>query len=70
MSAADGICLSRDEVKALARSRTRDGQAKFLRQNGIRHYIDAHGWPVVLRSSVEADSSVKSAPAWKSNKAA
>ncbi len=64
------LCLSRDEVKALTRSRRRDGQAMFLRQNGIRHYLDAHGWPVVLRSMVEPSAGVESAPAWKSNKAA
>ena len=64
------LVLSRDEVKALARSRTRDGQVRFLRKNGIKHYIDGHGWPVVLRSNIGEESGVQSAPAWKSNKAA
>ncbi len=64
------LVLSRDEVKALAGTPQRARQSAFLRKNGIRHYLDAHDWPVVLRSSVELESSVESAPAWKSNKAA
>lgn len=65
-----GLSLSRDEVKQLCRSPLKRKQAAFLRANGVRHYLDAHGWPVVLRSSVEQESGVQSAPAWKSNKAA
>jgi hypothetical protein len=64
------LVLSRDEVKALAGTPQRARQAKFLRKNGIRHYLDAYDWPVVLRSSVEPVTGVESAPAWKSNKAA
>lgn len=64
------LVLSRDEVRALCRTRLRAGQVKFLRQNGIRHYLDSHGWPVVLRSTVEGAESTAPAPAWKSNKAA
>ncbi|WP_374151449.1 DUF4224 domain-containing protein [Xanthomonas hortorum] len=47
------LCLSRDEVKELCPSPQRTRQALFLSQNGIRHYVDAQGWPVVLRSAVE-----------------
>ncbi|MFT4179478.1 MAG: DUF4224 domain-containing protein [Thermomonas sp.] len=64
------LCLSRAEIRELCRTPIRARQAAFLRQNGIRHYVDAHGWPVVLRSSVEAEQGAQSAPAWKSNKAA
>lgn len=64
------LVLSRDEVRDLCRTRLRAGQAKFLRQNGIRHYLDAHGWPVVLRAAVEGVESSAPAQAWKSNKAA
>lgn len=64
------LILSRDEVRALCRTRLRVGQVKFLRQNGIRHYLDAHGWPVVLRATVEGEQSSAPARAWKSNKAA
>ncbi|WOS40663.1 DUF4224 domain-containing protein [Xanthomonas rydalmerensis] len=63
------LCLSRDEIAELCRSPQRARQARFLQQNGIRHYLDAHGWPVVLRSAVEPTEKQKpSPPAWKSNK--
>lgn len=64
------LVLSRDEVRALCRTRLRAGQAAFLRKNGIRHYLDAHGWPVVLRATVEGAESNASGQVWKSNKAA
>lgn len=64
------LCLSRDEVRQLARTPIKARQAAFLRSNGIRHYLDAHGWPVVLRSSVEGGAAVKPAPAWSPRKAA
>jgi len=63
--------LSRDEIRGMARSYTRAGQIKFLVRNGIQHYIDNNGWPVVLRSTVEGPSRAQSAPQkWKPNKAA
>ena len=37
----NNIVLSRDEVKALCRTRLRAGQAQFLRQNGIRSHTTA-----------------------------
>lgn len=65
------LCLSRDEIRDLTRTPIRARQAAFLRANGIRHYLDAHGWPVVLRAAVEGDNAAPSAgKAWKSNKAA
>lgn len=65
------LCLSRREIAELCRTPQRARQVAFLRQNGIRHYLDAHGWPVVLRSAVEGDSgAATAAPAWKPNKAA
>ena len=70
MSAAE-LCLSRKEIAALARSPLKAKQAAFLRDNGIRHYIDGHGWPVVLRSAVEGgDTAPNAGKAWKPNKAA
>jgi len=65
------LCLSRDEVAELCRSPQRARQAAFLRSNGIKHYLDAHGWPVVLRSAVDpTEKASATRPAWKSNKAA
>ncbi|HHA2904298.1 TPA: DUF4224 domain-containing protein [Stenotrophomonas maltophilia] len=49
---ANQLCLSRDEIRELCRSPRRATQVRFLQQNGIRHYLDAYGWPVVLRSAV------------------
>ncbi|WP_045769510.1 DUF4224 domain-containing protein [Xanthomonas albilineans] len=66
------LCLSRDEVAELCRTPQRLRQEQFLKKNGIRHYLDSHGWPVVLRSAVEPAQAKKTGAAtpWKSNKAA
>lgn len=70
MGAAD-IRLSRDEVRQLCGTPQRARQAAFLRKNGIRHYLDAHDWPVVLRAAIEDRSAAeKTATEWKPNKAA
>lgn len=63
------LCLSRDEVRDLTRTPIRARQVAFLRANGIRHYVDGHGWPVVLRSAVEGEVA-KAVPAWAPRKAA
>lgn len=62
--------MSRQEVAEFTRSHTRAGQAAMLRNNGIRHYLDGHGWPVVLWSAVEGGDTAQAAKAWKPNKAA
>ena len=65
------LCLTRDELAELTRTKLKAGQCAFLRKNGIRHYVDAHGWPVVTRAAVEGDHDQAQAPMrWKSNKAA
>jgi hypothetical protein len=65
------IALTRGEIAELTRTKLKVGQAAFLRQNGIRHYVDAHGWPVVTRAAVEGDREAAHAPvSWKPNKAA
>jgi len=65
------LTLSREEVRELTRSPQRAKQAAFLKKNGIRHYLDAHGWPVVLRSAVDGSDTAPATPAkWKPNKAA
>lgn len=64
-----GWLLSKREVAELTRTPQRARQAAFLRQNGIRHYLDAHGWPVVLRSAVEpAAAQEPPAQGWVPNK--
>ncbi|MBU8978180.1 DUF4224 domain-containing protein [Lysobacter sp. MMG2] len=47
------LTLSKSEVAQLTRSPQKARQVAFLVRNGIRHYIDAYGWPVVMRSTVE-----------------
>ena len=65
------LCLSRTEIHELTRKHTRKGQRAFLVQNGIRHYLDDHGWPVVLRSAVEPVATpAQDGATWKPNKAA
>ena len=65
------LCLTRDELADLCRTKLKRKQGDFLRSNGIRHYVDAHGWPVVTRAAVEGQTdTAKPAPAWKPNKAA
>lgn len=68
--AEKSLCLSRDEVTELCRTPMRAKQQAFLVRNGIRHYLDNYGWPVVVRSAIEGEPKVaKATPGWKSNKA-
>ena len=66
------LCLSRREIAELTRTPLKARQLSVLRQNGIRHYVDGHGWPVVLRSAVEGDHAppADAVAGWKPNKAA
>lgn len=65
------LCLSRDELAELTRTKLKAGQVSFLIKNGIRHYVDAHGWPVVTRASVEGQrDTAQAVTSWKPNKAA
>lgn len=67
---SDRLTYSRDEVAEMTRSRTRAGQCKFLATNHIKFYRDAHGWPVVLRSTVEGKQASNATPEWKPGKVA
>ena len=68
--AMTNLCLSRSEIAALTRAQTRARQLAFLRQNGIRHYVDLHGWPVVTRAAVEGTPERKKPTTeWMPNKA-
>ncbi len=63
--------LSRAELRELTGSPMRTKQLNFLRKNGIRHYLDNHDWPVVLRSTIEGvPAAPAAAPAWAPRKAA
>ena len=65
------MCLTREQLTELCRTSRKAGQVAFLRLNGIRHYLDAHGWPVVTRGAVEGQAEqAQPSVTWKSNKAA
>lgn len=67
----DSLELSRAEIAAFTRAHTRARQLAFLRQNGIRHYVDLHGWPVVTRTAIDgAPETKKPEKEWKPNKVA
>ena len=64
------LCLSRAEIVELCRTPRKARQLAFLRQNGIRHYLDAYGWPVVTRAAVEGvKEAAPATPGWRPNKA-
>ena len=65
------VFLSKEDIAKFCRTPQRARQQAFLRKNGIRHYVDCYGWPVVLWSALEknADKEIQQ-KAWKSNKVA
>jgi hypothetical protein len=65
------LWLSREEIAQMCRATTKKLQLEFLRLNGVRHYVDRHGWPVVSRAVAEADGAIAAKPdagEWRSNK--
>lgn len=63
--------LTRAEVAELTGAKLRRRQISVLVRNGIRHTINAAGWPMVARAAVEGGAqSDAPAKAWKPNKAA
>lgn len=62
--------LSRKEVEDLTSAKTKKRQIRNLCQNGIRHTINAAGWPTVtwrwLEGVQEKDDATKK---WKPSKA-
>jgi hypothetical protein len=68
-----GTWLTREEIRDMTREKLKVHQLEFLRLNGVKHYVDRRGWPVVSRAVAEAAgySTAQAAPApeWKPNKA-
>ncbi len=63
--------LSRDDIATMTRTPFRARQVAFFQRNGIRHYIDEHGWPVVTWAAVEGQrDSAQDRPKWKPGLAA
>lgn len=66
-----GVRLSREEMADFCGSPQRVHQFGFLRLNAIPHYVDAHGWPVVLWRHLDpAHAPKEDRKSWKPNKAA
>lgn len=64
------LLLTRLEVIDLTGARTRAGQIDVLRANGIRHFINRAGWPVVPRSAVDGTPATREDRApWQPRKA-
>jgi hypothetical protein len=57
------------DVAALTGAHTKRGQIRNLAENGVRHTINASGWPVVLWSAVDGTGKAapESAQGWTSN---
>lgn len=71
MTAAERLLtLSKDEVRQLCRTPIKARQVAFLVANGIRHYVDGHGWPVVLRATLDGSRAApETGGSWKPRKA-
>ena len=48
-----GTFLTREEVAELCGTPRRARQIEVLQTNGVRHIINAAGWPVVPRSAID-----------------
>lgn len=65
------LFLTREEVAELTGAHKKARQIAVLIRNGIRHTINAAGWPMVTRVAVEGgQSAALPPPRWQSNKAA
>lgn len=70
MTAPSELVLSKEEVRQLCRTPIKARQVAFLQRNGVRHYVDGHGWPVVLRSSLEGGRASAEPKGWQPRKVA
>lgn len=62
--------LTHEEVCELTGAKTKAGQVRVLKQNGIRHTLKMNGWPAVTTHAVTGESSKEPAVIpWKPNKA-
>jgi hypothetical protein len=62
--------LSRDEIAELTGAKTKARQIAILQRNGVRHWINAAGQPVVARCVLEGVAPEKNADQdWSPNKA-
>lgn len=65
------MILSRQQIAEFTRAHTRAKQLRVLRKNGIRHYVDDDGWPIVTLAAVEGwREAEQDRQPWKPAKAA
>lgn len=65
------LFLTRAEVAELTGAHIKRRQIAVLVRNGVRHTINAAGWPMVTRAAVEGRAEpAQDAKTWKPNKAA
>jgi hypothetical protein len=58
---------SHGQVAEMTGAHTRARQLRVLRQNGVRHTVNAAGWPVVPLSAVNGDKArAEEGNAWRS----
>ena len=60
---------SHGQVAEITGAHTKAGQLRVLRAAGLRHWLNAAGWPVVPRSAVDGAKDNVSGPEWRSRKA-
>lgn len=58
------------QVAEITGAHTKAGQLKVLRSNGLRHWLNAGGWPVVPLSAVDGIEAHNADPGWKPRKSA
>lgn len=62
---------SHGQVAELTGAHTRACQLRVLQQNGVRHMINAAGWPVVPMSAIDGTATKADVrKPWRSNKKA
>lgn len=60
---------SHGQVAEITGAHTKARQLRVLQQQGIRHWLNASGWPVVPVSAVDGVKAAQEAPGWRSRKA-
>ena len=58
---------SRGQVAEMTGAHTRARQIRVLQQNGVRHIINAAGWPVVPISAIDGSSARSGEAQWRSS---
>ncbi|TLP71320.1 DUF4224 domain-containing protein [Pseudomonas nitroreducens] len=65
------VFLTHEEICQLTGARTKAGQVRVLKQNGIKHTIKMNGWPCVISANLLPTNGrqVTETPKWTPRKA-